>query len=84
MCHPHMRFGPEYKDLCHHAEQLLSVRVWLFQPAGTEARQKKTHRSIIREFIPVRVNICLKYYLQIPLNNIHLIFTIYHKFFHKH
>lgn len=27
MCHPHMRFGPEHKDLCHHAEQLLSIRV---------------------------------------------------------
>lgn len=27
MCHPHMRFAPENKDLCHHAEELLGIRV---------------------------------------------------------
>lgn len=60
MCNPHMRFGPEYKDLCHHAEQLLSLRVRLFQPAGSETRQNKTHHIITTEFIPVKLNIHLK------------------------
>lgn len=46
MCHAHMRFGPEYKDLCHHAEQLLSLRVWLFQPAGSATNTPKHMKSI--------------------------------------
>lgn len=60
MCHPHMRFGPEYKDLCHHAEQLLGIRVRFLQPAGSETRQTKTHHVIITECIPVQLNIYIK------------------------
>lgn len=45
-----MRFSPEYKDLCHHAEQLLSLRVGLFQPAGSETKQHK-NTPLTPEFI---------------------------------
>lgn len=43
-----MRFGPENKDLCHHAEQLLGIMVQLFQPAGSEKKHTKTHHIVIK------------------------------------
>lgn len=75
--HSHVGFGPEYKDLCHHAEQLLSLRVQVFQPPGSEINlTKHIHNTefVKQKHMPeIITNITSQYhllsFLQLKIND---------------